>query len=57
MRGPPWWSVFEVAKNPSDAWPKYASYVILIGLLLHFVPKLLRHLRSSSRLANLPEMS
>lgn len=47
MKGPPWWSVFEVARNPSDAWPKYASYVILVGLLWHFLGKLVRHLRSS----------
>lgn len=54
MRGPPFWSVFEVADNPSDAWPKYASYVILIGLLWHFVQKLLRHLRSSNYRASTP---
>jgi hypothetical protein len=46
MRGPPWYSVFEVAKNPSDAWPKYASYVILLGLLVHFLTKLVRFLNS-----------
>lgn len=57
MKGPPWYSVFEVAKNPSDAWPKYASYVILAGLLLHFVVKLWRFLGSSTRRAALPEMS
>jgi hypothetical protein len=57
MKGPPWWSVFEVAKNPSDAWPKYASYVILAGLLVHFVGKLFRFLGSSTRREALPEMS
>lgn len=57
MRGPPWWSVFEVAKNPSDAWPKYASYVVGLGLLGHFLAKLFRHLSSSSRRQSLPEMS
>jgi hypothetical protein len=46
MRGPPWYSVFEVAKNPSAAWPKYASYVILAGLLVHFLMKLVRFLNS-----------
>ncbi|HEX6814020.1 MAG TPA: cytochrome c biogenesis protein ResB [Planctomycetota bacterium] len=55
--GPPWYSVFEVAKNPSDNWPKYASYVILAGLLLHFIGKLLRFLGSSTRRTSLPEMS
>ncbi|MBL8728827.1 MAG: cytochrome c biogenesis protein ResB [Planctomycetes bacterium] len=57
MRGPPWWSVFEVAKNPSDDWPKYASYVILLGLLVHFLAKLGRFLGSSTRRDSLPEMS
>lgn len=56
-QGPPWYSVFEVAKNPSDAWPKNASYVILLGLLVHFVGKLMRFLHSSTRRAALPEMS
>jgi hypothetical protein len=55
--GPPWYSVFEVARNPSDAWPKYASYVILAGLLLHFVGKLLRYLRSGEYRTTTPEMS
>lgn len=47
-KGPPFYSVFEVAKNPSDAWPKYASYVVLAGLLVHFVLKLYRYLNSST---------
>lgn len=51
MRGPPWYSVFEVAKNPSDAWPKYASYVVLLGLLWHFVGKLRRYLGASGHRA------
>jgi len=55
--GPPWYSVFEVARNPSDDWPKYASYVVFAGLLLHFGSKLLRYLVSSTRKASLPEMS
>jgi len=55
--GPPWYSVFEVARNPSDDWPKYASYVVFAGLLVHFVTKLLRYLQSSTRKASLPEMS
>jgi hypothetical protein len=57
MGGPPWFSVFEVAKNPSDDWPKYASYVILAGLLVHFLGKLKRFLGSSTRRDALPEMS
>jgi hypothetical protein len=57
MTGPPWYSTFEVASNPSDDWPKYASYVVLLGLLGHFLPKLVRYLMSSSRRAALPELS
>jgi len=47
--GPPWYSVFEIAENPSDKWPEYACWVIAIGLVLHFVLKLSRFLNSSTR--------
>lgn len=53
LEGPPWFSIFEVAKNPSDKWPELASYVVLLGLLLHFIPKLFRYLGSSTRRAAL----
>lgn len=53
LQGPPWYSIFEVAKNPSDKWPELASYVVLLGLLLHFIPKLFRYLGSSTRRAAL----
>lgn len=48
MGGPPWYSVFEVAYNPSDDWPKWACFVIAFGLGLHFVLKLFRFLGSST---------
>ncbi|HEX5053805.1 MAG TPA: cytochrome c biogenesis protein ResB [Planctomycetota bacterium] len=57
MTGPPWYSVFEVSVNPSDDWPKYASYVVFAGLLVHFLQKLIRHLRSSTRRNALPELT
>jgi len=47
--GPPWYSVFEIAENPSDKWPEYSCWVIAIGLVLHFVLKLSRFLNSSTR--------
>jgi len=47
--GPPWYSVFEVAKNPSDQWPMYACFVIGIGLFVHMLMKLTRFLQSSTR--------
>ncbi len=49
LSGPPWYSVFEAAQNPSDKWPEWACYVIAIGLLVHFVTKLFMFLRSSTR--------
>ncbi|MCA8952674.1 MAG: cytochrome c biogenesis protein ResB [Planctomycetes bacterium] len=48
-RGPPWYSVFEAAENPSDKWPEYACYVIALGLVVHFLMKLTRFLKSSTR--------
>jgi hypothetical protein len=45
-RGP--WSGFQVSYNPSDQWPKYACYVIALGMLLHFGMKLSRHVRGES---------
>ncbi|MBZ0153820.1 MAG: cytochrome c biogenesis protein ResB [Planctomycetes bacterium] len=49
MGGPPYYTVLEVANNPSDAWPEYACYIIALGLLWHFGAKLLRFLNSSTR--------
>lgn len=48
MGGPPWYSVFEVSYNPSDMWPMLACIVIAIGLLVHFVMKLVRFLDSTT---------
>ncbi len=47
--GPPWYSVFEVAANPSDQWPMYSCWVIGVGILLHMLMKLSRFLSSSTR--------
>ncbi len=47
--GPPWYSVFEVANNPSDMWPALACFVIGLGLLIHFTVKLYKFLTSVSR--------
>ena len=47
--GPPFFSVFEVADNPSDIWPAVACAVIAVGMLVHFVMKLWRFLHSSTR--------
>ncbi|MEZ5990554.1 MAG: cytochrome c biogenesis protein ResB [Planctomycetota bacterium] len=34
-------SIFSVASNPADQWPKWACYVIAIGMLWHFGAKLM----------------
>ena len=47
--GPPYYSVFEVAENPSDKWPEYSCWVIAVGLLIHFTMKLTKFLGSSLR--------
>lgn len=47
--GEPLYSTFAVVKNPSDQWPKYACYVIGIGLLIHFSQKLGGYIRAQNR--------
>ena len=47
--GPPWYSVFEVAANPSDQWPMWSCWVIGLGLFVHMIMKLSRFLKSSTR--------
>jgi len=42
-------SVFSVVRNPSDYWPLYSCILIGIGLILAFVPKLLKFVRSQGR--------
>ena len=45
------YSVFVVVSNPSDQWPKWSCYIIAVGLLLHFVRKLRRHVEAENRRA------
>lgn len=42
-------SVFAVVKNPADQWPKYACYIIGVGMLIHFVQRLSKYLRKENR--------
>ena len=44
--GTPLFSVFEVVRNPADKWPEYSLYVVTIGLLVHFILKLVAAIRS-----------
>lgn len=41
-------STFSVVRNPSDHWPLYSCIVIGIGLLVAFVPKLLKFVRAQN---------
>lgn len=45
----PLYSTFAVVKNPADQWPKYACYVITVGLSIHFLTTLLRYLQTENR--------
>ncbi len=38
-----------VSRNPADQWPKYGTYVISFGMVVHFLQKLFAHLRRSAR--------
>jgi len=42
-------STFAVVNNPADQWPLYSCIVISVGLLIHFVQKLLGYLRAENR--------
>lgn len=45
-------SVFAVVKNPADQWPKYACYVIGVGLTIHFLQRLMQYLRTQKKRQN-----
>lgn len=46
--GPPYFSQFEVARNPSDRWSILSCAVIGIGMTIHFLRKLLNYIRSEN---------
>ncbi len=46
--GPPYFSQFEVARNPSDRWSVLSCAVIGIGMTIHFLRKLLNYIRSEN---------
>jgi len=47
--GDPLFSTFAVVRNPADQWPKYACYVIGLGLLIYFAQKLGGYIRAQNR--------
>ncbi|MEM7519341.1 MAG: cytochrome c biogenesis protein ResB, partial [Planctomycetota bacterium] len=42
-------STFAVVRNPADRWPLYACIVIGLGLLMHFLPRLTKHVRAQEK--------
>ena len=48
------WSTFAVVRNPADHWPVAACAVISLGLLVHFLQKLLRWVRAQANKAARP---
>lgn len=42
-------SVFEVVRNPADQWPLYSLCVVTLGLLIHFILRLIAAIQSFSR--------
>lgn len=47
--GDPLYTSLAVSYNPADQWPKYGTYVISIGMTIHFVQRLIAYLRRSAR--------
>jgi hypothetical protein len=47
--GDPLYSSLAVAHNPADQWPKYGTYVIALGMAIHFAQKLLAYLKRAAR--------
>jgi len=47
--GDPLYTSLAVSYNPADQWPKYGTYVISIGMTIHFVQRLMSYLRRSAR--------
>jgi len=45
----PLFSTLAVVKNPADQWPKYACYIIALGLAIHFSQNLYRYLKLEQR--------
>ena len=49
VKGDRLYTSLAVSRNPADQWPKYGTYVISLGMVIHFLQKLFAYLRRSSR--------
>ncbi len=47
--GDPLYTTLAVAHNPADQWPKWATYIVAIGMAIHFFQKLVAYLRRAGR--------
>jgi fumarate reductase subunit D len=47
--GDPLFSQFAVVRNPGDQGPLYACIIVSVGLLLHFIQKLLAYMRAETK--------
>jgi cytochrome c biogenesis protein ResB len=43
------YSQLEVVRNPADQWPKYALYIVTLGLFVHFVLKFVLYIGKNTR--------
>jgi hypothetical protein len=43
------YSQLEVVRNPADQWPKYALYIVTLGLFVHFVLKFVLYIQKMTR--------
>ncbi len=46
--GDPLFSTFAVVRNPADKYPVYACIIISVGLLVHFLQKLVKYIRTEN---------
>jgi hypothetical protein len=49
--GDPLFSTFSVVRNPADHYPAWSCFIIAIGLVLHFLRKLVRYVRIEAKAA------
>ncbi len=48
------YSQLEVVRNPADKWPEYALYVVTVGLVMHFLLRLVLTIKSTLKRFSTP---